>query len=82
MRAARRTRSARRGFRELGLLVFIVILCVDFQLRNHSFLTLANIKDLLANTAILGILAVGMMLVILTRGHRPLRSAPRSRWRA
>lgn len=56
------------GFRELGLLGFIVILCIVFQARNHSFLTLGNIKDLLANTAILGILAVGMMLTIITGG--------------
>ena len=53
---ARANRSG-EGFRELGLLVFIAILCIAFQLRNHSFLTLANIKDLLDNTAILGILS-------------------------
>ncbi|HPB07647.1 MAG TPA: hypothetical protein PKW39_05485, partial [Rectinema sp.] len=56
------------SFRELGLLIFIVILSGIFQLRNPSFLSLANIKDLLANTAILSILSVGMMMVILTRG--------------
>ncbi|OHD05558.1 MAG: branched-chain amino acid ABC transporter permease [Sphingomonadales bacterium GWF1_63_6] len=55
-------------FREFGLLVFIVILCALFQLRNQSFLSLENIADLLTNTAILGILSVGMMMVILTRG--------------
>ena len=36
--------------------------------RNPSFLTLSNIRDLLTNTAILGILAVGMMMVMLTGG--------------
>ncbi len=56
------------GFRELGLLMFIVLLCIGFQARNSSFLTLANIQDLLANTAILGILAVGMLVVIITAG--------------
>ncbi|MCE1207178.1 MAG: ABC transporter permease [Spirochaetia bacterium] len=55
-------------FRELGLLIFIIVLSALFQLRNPSFLTLANIKDLLANTAILGILSIGMMMVLLTRG--------------
>jgi rhamnose transport system permease protein len=64
---AQTTRATER-FRELGLLVFIVLLCVLFQLRNRSFLTLENINDLLTNTAILGILSVGMMMVILTRG--------------
>jgi rhamnose transport system permease protein len=66
--APKRPARVREGMRELGLLVFIVILCAAFQLRNPSFLTLGNIKDLLTNTAILGILAVGMMLVILTGG--------------
>jgi rhamnose transport system permease protein len=56
------------GFRELGLLAFIVVLSVLVQIRNHSFLTIENIDDLLTNTAILGILSVGMMMVIITRG--------------
>jgi rhamnose transport system permease protein len=64
----RRTTSFSESFRELGLLVFIVILCVAFQIRNRNFLTLANIQDLLTNTAILGILSVGMMMVLLTGG--------------
>jgi rhamnose transport system permease protein len=37
-------------------------------MRNSNFLTLENINDMLTNTAILSILAVGMMLVIITRG--------------
>jgi rhamnose transport system permease protein len=48
--------------------VFIVLLCIVFQIRNHNFLTLGNIRDLLTNTAIMSILSVGMMMVILTRG--------------
>ena len=64
----RRSASFSESFREVGLLVFIVIICAIFQLRNHNFLTLTNIRDLLTNTAILSILSVGMMMVILTRG--------------
>ena len=64
----RRSTSFSESFRELGLLVFIVILCAVFQLRNNRFLTISNIRDLLTNTAILSILSVGMMMVILTRG--------------
>jgi len=64
----RRAASFSESFRELGLLVFIVIICAIVQLRNHNFLTLGNIEDLLTNTAILSILSVGMMMVILTRG--------------
>lgn len=55
-------------FRELGLLVFIIILSILVQFRNPSFMTLENINDLVKNTAILSILTVGMMLVIITRG--------------
>jgi len=55
-------------FRELGLLVFIVLLSIVVQLRNPSFLTIENINDMMTNTAILSILSVGMMLVIVTRG--------------
>jgi rhamnose transport system permease protein len=56
------------SFRELGLLCFIVIISIAVQLRNPSFLTFENLVDLTKNTAILSILAVGMMLVIITRG--------------
>ncbi|GAB6277506.1 MAG: hypothetical protein SAMD01599839_20460 [Rectinema sp.] len=63
----RLTRNS-EAFRELGLLIFIVLLAAIFQIRNPKFLSIANIKDLLANTAILSILAVGMMMVIITRG--------------
>ncbi len=55
-------------FRDLGLLLFVLALAGLVQFRNSSFLTLENINDLLTNTAILSILAVGMMMVIITRG--------------
>ncbi|MGM0903510.1 MAG: ABC transporter permease [Bacillota bacterium] len=55
-------------FRELGLLVFILVLSLVVQLRNPSFLSGENINDMITNTAILSILALGMMLVLITRG--------------
>nr|WP_232337085.1 ABC transporter permease [Lysinibacillus timonensis] len=55
-------------FRELGLILFIVLLCIFIQWRNPSFLTFENINDMITNTAILSILALGMMLVLVTRG--------------
>jgi rhamnose transport system permease protein len=55
-------------FRELGLLVFIFVLSLVVQLRNPSFLSGENINDMITNTAILSILALGMMLVLITRG--------------
>ncbi|WP_434654728.1 ABC transporter permease [Thermoanaerobacterium thermosaccharolyticum] len=56
------------NFKELGLVIFIILLCMIFQLINPRFLTIVNIMDLITNTAILSILAVGMMLVLVTRG--------------
>ncbi|MCX7711515.1 MAG: ABC transporter permease [Clostridia bacterium] len=55
-------------FRELGLLGFILLISIAVQMRNQSFLTLENIDDMITNTAILSVLAIGMMLVIVTRG--------------
>ncbi len=55
-------------FRELGLLAFIILLCIFVQTRNSSFLTVGNLTDLITNTAILSILALGMMLILITRG--------------
>ncbi|PSL36364.1 monosaccharide ABC transporter membrane protein (CUT2 family) [Planomicrobium soli] len=55
-------------FRELGLLAFIILLCIVVQTKNASFLTIGNLTDMITNTAILSILALGMMLVLITRG--------------
>ena len=57
-----------RSFRDIGLLGFIIALCVLVQTLNPSFLSLENLADMAKNTAILSILSVGMMLVIITRG--------------
>lgn len=54
--------------REFGLLIFIVLLGIIIQFRNPVFLSVSNITSLLTNTSILGILGVGMMLVLITRG--------------
>lgn len=56
------------NLRELGLLIFIVVLSLAVQFRNPAFLTFNNLNSLLTNTAILAILAIGMMLVLVTRG--------------
>jgi rhamnose transport system permease protein len=55
-------------FRELGLVAFIILVSAVVQARNREFLTALNIGQLLTNTAILGILSVGMMMVLLTGG--------------
>lgn len=65
---ARRSITLTENLRELGLLLFMILLAAAVQVRNPAFLTASNITALLTNTAILGILAVGMMLVLVTRG--------------
>ncbi|TVR01094.1 MAG: ABC transporter permease [Spirochaetaceae bacterium] len=54
--------------RELGLLLFILVLGAVIQVRNPAFLRVSNLMSLFTNTSILAILAVGMMMVLLTRG--------------
>ncbi len=56
------------NLRELGLLFFIIALSAGVQARNPVFLTVSNLTSLFTNTAILAILAVGMTLVLITRG--------------
>ncbi|MDR2160121.1 MAG: ABC transporter permease [Treponema sp.] len=67
MAKAGRIQIAER-FRELGLVVFIVAVVIVIQFRNREFLTVLNLRNLLNNTAILGILSVGMMMVLITGG--------------
>jgi len=55
-------------FRELGLVFFIVVIGIIIQTHNREFLTPTNMSNLFTNTAILGILSVGMMVVLLTGG--------------
>lgn len=57
-----------KSLRELGMLIFIIVLMLMIQIRNPVFLTVSNLSSLLTNTAILAILSVGMMLVLVTRG--------------
>lgn len=56
------------SFRQLGLLLFIVILCALVQLSNSKFLDGTNIASIFTNTAIIAILAIGMLIVMLTGG--------------
>jgi rhamnose transport system permease protein len=67
MKQEKRTLHTER-FRELGLIIFIIVMSLIIQVRNREFLTALNISNLLTNTAILSILSVGMMMVLLTGG--------------
>lgn len=55
-------------FRELGLLVFILLLTAFIQFRNSQFLTPENLNDMMVNASIMGALSVGMMMVMITGG--------------
>ncbi|WP_116134638.1 ABC transporter permease [Tropicimonas sp. IMCC34043] len=51
-----------------GILIALLILCVLLTFANEYFLTPRNIVNVLRQTSINGILAIGMTFVILTRG--------------
>ena len=51
-----------------GILIALVVLCVVLSFANEYFLTGRNIVNVLRQTSINGILAIGMTFVILTRG--------------
>jgi len=54
--------------KEIGVLSIIVLLMIVITLMNSSFLTADNLLDLIRNNSVLGIVAMGMLLVILTGG--------------
>jgi rhamnose transport system permease protein len=55
-------------FRELGIAAFILALAALVSLRAPAFLSVDNFRDILLNISILVIVALGQMLVIITRG--------------
>ncbi|MFN8473001.1 MAG: ABC transporter permease [Anaerolineae bacterium] len=55
-------------FREIGILVFILLLSAIISFRNPAFLTPENFRDILLNISILVIVALGQSMVIITRG--------------
>ncbi|HSV31966.1 MAG TPA: ABC transporter permease [Atribacteraceae bacterium] len=57
-----------RGFRDLGLVVFIISISLLIGARNPRFLTWGNLHDMLLDTSILSILSIGMMMVLVTGG--------------
>lgn len=55
-------------FQRYGLILSLLLLCAALTLASDRFLTADNLVNILRQSAINGIIAVGMMLVILTRG--------------
>jgi len=51
-----------------GIIIAFFVLCVILSSLSHYFLTLNNILNVVRQTSINGILALGMTMVVLTRG--------------
>ena len=51
-----------------GILVILVVMVVGISLRNPRFLSINNIMNLLTQSSMYGILALGMLLVIVSKG--------------
>lgn len=56
------------GFREVGIVIFLIVVMLVISLRSPVFLTPDNLYDIALDSAILAIVAVGEMMVILTGG--------------
>ncbi len=56
------------GTREMSLVMILIVLCIFIQARNSTFMSVANINDLVTNAVMMSILAVGMMCVLLIGG--------------
>ena len=55
--------------RQLGTLVGLLALCGVLSLLSPYFLTASNLRTVLEQSAINGIIAVGMTFVIISAGH-------------
>lgn len=55
-------------FRELSIIIFIVLLMILVTIRTPAFLTIDNFRDILLNISILVIVALAQTMVIITRG--------------
>src|ERR1700687_4233549 len=57
-----------RVWRRVGVLIALVLLVAAASFLSHRFLTIPSLLNVLRQVAIVGILALGMTFVILTRG--------------
>src|SRR4028119_894661 len=65
---AMRRADPRDVLRRYGILIAFALLCVVLAIVNDNFLSTRNILNVLRQTSINGILAIGMTFVILARG--------------
>ena len=57
---------------ELRAFIALIVLIIVFSILSDSYLTWDNLVTMTRHVAINAILAIGMLMVILTGGHRPL----------
>lgn len=58
----------RSFFQSYGLMLSLLLLCVAISLASDRFLTIDNLRNVLRQASINGIISIGMMMVILIRG--------------
>jgi rhamnose transport system permease protein len=54
--------------RETSIFLFIILLIILVSLRSPYFLTVENFRDIFLDIAILSMVAIGQMMVVITRG--------------
>lgn len=67
MNGATRGRRGLRLFREAGIAVFVLALAAVFGLLQPRFLAAGNLRQILLDIGIVGIMAVGQTMVVITR---------------
>ena len=65
---ARGARVVAQIWQRLGVLAALILLVIAASFLSHRFLTVPNLMNVLRQVSIVGILAIGMTFVILTRG--------------
>jgi putative xylitol transport system permease protein len=63
-----RTNRARYLIADYGIVIAFVVLCIALSFANENFMTWGNWVNVLRQTSINGVLAIGMTYVILTKG--------------
>jgi ribose transport system permease protein len=66
--ASRRSDSFKRLVSRAGLLIVILIFVIAMSILSPVFLTVANFRNLLIQSTVLAVLALGQTFVIMTRG--------------
>jgi ribose transport system permease protein len=68
LRTARRQNLLRAGFQILGIGTFYVLIVIFFAFATPSFLTYSNTLNILSNVTVIGIVAAGQVLAIISGG--------------